>query len=153
MVPRAETMLALAARAQHVAEVIRPALDAGRDVVCDRFAGSTLAYQGFGRGLDVTVLAGMSAWAADGVVPDRVILLTVDPGRIRLRLDRRGTTDRIEAEGAEWRARVSAGFDTLAADDPTWRVVDADGSVDEVTARILAAVGAGEAGDTSAAAG
>ncbi|MDQ2725038.1 MAG: dTMP kinase, partial [Actinomycetota bacterium] len=72
---RAEALMMLAARAQHVAEVIVPALDAGRQVVCDRFSGSTLAYQGYGRGLPPESLARLSTWAANGVTPDRVILL------------------------------------------------------------------------------
>jgi dTMP kinase len=135
---RAETLLFLAARAQHVAEVIRPALRAGRDVVCDRFAGSMLAYQGDGRGLDVDALAGLSAWASDDLAPDLVILLTVSPAVARARLVGRGGPDRMEGEDRAFFERVSAGFARLAAAEATWRVVDGEGSVDEVAARIEA---------------
>jgi dTMP kinase len=130
----------LAARAQHVTEVISPALESGRDVVCDRFAASTIAYQGYGRGLDPAELAGLSAWAAGGVEPDRVILLKVPPAEARLRLEARGGGDRMEGEEAAFFRRIDAGYDALAAADPTrWRVVDGSGPVDEVAKRVLAA--------------
>jgi dTMP kinase len=137
---RTETLLLLAARAQHVAELIRPALEAGRDVVCDRYSGSTLAYQGYGRGLDVTRLAELSTWASDGLEPDYVILLRVGPSVARARLARRGGADRMEQAGEAFFQRVADGFDHLAADRPTWRVVDGEGSIDEVAARIDAAL-------------
>lgn len=139
---RAEVLLLLAARAQHVAEVIAPALAAGRDVICDRFAGSTLAYQGFGRGIDVEELRTLSAWAADGLSPDRVILLEVPAAVAAERLGRRGPADRMEGEGAAFFARVVEGFAALAAGDPQrWRVVDGTGSLLEVAARVRAAAG------------
>jgi dTMP kinase len=138
---RTETLLMLAARAQHVLEVIEPALAGGRDVVCDRFAGSTLAYQGYGRGLDVTELASLSDWSAGGIRPDRVILLQVAPSVAAARMGTRSGRDRMEGEGEDFFARVAAGFDALATDDPcTWRVVDGEGSVAEVAARVLTAV-------------
>lgn len=138
--PRAETLLLLAARAEHAAEVIEPALAAGRDVVCDRFVGSTLAYQGYGRGLDLGELARLSAWASAGLEPDRVVLLVVTPDEARARVQGRGGGDRIEAESAEFFARVAAGFEALAAADPArWRVVDGSGAVDEVARRVRAA--------------
>jgi dTMP kinase len=138
---RTETLLLLAARAQHVAEVIAPALASGRDVVCDRFAGSTLAYQGWGRGLDPDDLATMSAWATAGHDADRVVLLTVSAGTATARLARRGGPDRMEGEGSEFFARVAAGFAALAGADPQrWSVVDGDGPVADVAVRVLAAV-------------
>lgn len=138
---RTEALLLLAARAQHVEEVIRPALAEGRDVVCDRFSGSTLAYQGWGRGLDVTALTGLSAWAAGGVEPDRVILLSVPAEEAAARLGGRGEADRMEGEGAAFFARVAAGYAALAEADPgRWRVVDGAGSEDEVAARVFAAL-------------
>jgi dTMP kinase len=141
--PRAETLLLLAARAQHVAEVIRPALEAGRDVVCDRYAGSTLAYQGWGRGLAPAELAGLTTWATVGVQPDLVVLLTATPAVTAQRRARRGGADRMEGAGAEFFHRVDEGFAALAAADPqTWRVVDGDGSVAEVAALVAIAVGA-----------
>lgn len=139
--PRAEALLMLAARAQHVADVIAPALRAGRNVVCDRFSGSTLAYQGYGRGLSVAELATVSAWAAGGLVPHRVILLEVPPHVAAARLQGRGGTDRMEIEGPTFFARVAHGFAALAADDPShWRVVDGDAATDEVARRVAAAV-------------
>jgi dTMP kinase len=140
--PRAEVLLLLAARAQHVAQVIEPALAAGRDVVCDRFDGSTLAYQGFGRGFDPSELARLSRWASAGVTPDLVILLKLDAGTAGRRRAGRGAEDRIEGEGAEFFARVDTGYDALAAADPGhWRVVDASGTVEEVARRVAAAAG------------
>ena len=140
VVGRAETLLMLAARAQHVEEVIRPALAAGRDVVCDRFSGSTIAYQGYGRGLDPAELASLSSWAAAGLEPDLVLLLQVDASTARARAGARSGPDRIEAEPAAFFDRIDAGFATLAAADPTrWRVVDGSGTVDEVADRVAAA--------------
>ena len=139
--PRAEVLLLLAARAQHVVEVIRPALESGRDVVCDRFAGSTVAYQGYGRGLDPAQLMGLSAWASAGIEPDRVVLLRTSPDVVAQRLAGRGRGDRMEAEGASFFARVEEGYAALAAADrPRWRVVDGAGTIDEVAQRVTAAV-------------
>jgi dTMP kinase len=137
---RTETLLLLAARAQLVAELIRPALESGRDVVCDRYSGSTLAYQGYGRGLDVTHLAELSGWASDGLEPDRVLVLRVSAEVARARLAQRGGADRIEAAGDEFFQRVTAGFDRLAAERPTWTVVDGEGTIAEVAERIDAAL-------------
>jgi dTMP kinase len=137
---RTETLLLLAARAQHLDEVIEPALAAGRDVVCDRFSGSTLAYQGFGRGLDVDDLDRMSRWASAGVVPDRVVLLAVPAAVAAERVGRRGGRDRMEGEGRAFFDRVAAGFTVLAQANPQrWRVVDGAGTIDEVAVEVLAA--------------
>lgn len=95
---RTEVLLMLAARAQHVSEVIGPALAAGRHVVCDRFSASTVAYQGYGRGLDPHELARLSEWATNGLKPDRVVLLRVDQRTARGRLAVRG-------EGTGWSSR------------------------------------------------
>jgi dTMP kinase len=139
---RTETLLLLAARAQHLDEVIEPALAAGRDVVCDRFSGSTLAYQGFGRGLDIDDLDRMSRWASAGVVPDRVVLLTVPAAVAAERIGRRGGQDRMEGEGPAFFDRVAAGFTVLAQADPRrWRVVDGAGTIDHVAVGVLAAAG------------
>ena len=144
VVGRAETLLMLAARAQHVDEVIRPALAAGRDVVCDRFSGSTIAYQGYGRGLDPAELASLSSWAAGGLEPDLVLLLRVDAPTARARAGGRdggAGRDRIEAEPAAFFDRIDAGFLALAAADPRrWRVIDGAGTVEEVAERVAAAV-------------
>lgn len=139
-VPRAEALLMLAARAQHVAEVIEPALARGDDVVCDRYSGSTLAYQGYGRGLDVDELRGLDSWANGHRVPDVVVLLDLPLEIARERLGR-SHRDRIESGGDDFLARVHAGFRLLAAQDPRrWRVVDASGTVDEVAALVRKAV-------------
>jgi dTMP kinase len=139
---RTEVLLMLAARAQHVAEVIAPALAAGRDVVCDRFSASTVAYQGYGRGLDPPELAQMSEWASDGLQPDRVVLLRVDQQTARSRLARRGGRDRLEIEDPAFFSRVERGFEALAAADPErWRIVDGSGQVEDVAALVLLASG------------
>jgi dTMP kinase len=110
----------------------------GRDVVSDRFAGSTLAYQGYARGLDVEELAALSRWASDGLEPDMVILLDVPAEVAAARLGRE--LDRMEAAGAEFHVRVAEGYRSLASADPKqWRVVDGAGTVAEVEARVLAA--------------
>jgi dTMP kinase len=137
LAPRAEALLMAAARAQHVAEVVRPALEAGRDVVSDRFAHSSLAYQGHGRRLPVSEVAQLSAWASEDLWPDRVILLEL-PSDVAL--GRRGTPDRFESEGESFHERVRQGYRQLAAEDPRrWRVVDGSGTVEEVAARVWAA--------------
>jgi dTMP kinase len=140
---RCEVLLMLAARAQHVEEVVAPALAAGRDVVCDRFSGSTLAYQGYGRGLDVEELAGLSGWASGGLEPDVVVLLQVGAAETRERTQSRAVMDRMEREGDDFFARVDAGYTALAkADADRWTVVDGSGGVDEVAERVRAAVAA-----------
>jgi dTMP kinase len=137
--PRAEALLMAADRAQHVAEVIRPALAQGRDVVCDRFTGSTLAYQGYARGLPVDELARLSSWATAGLAPDLVILLDV-PAEVAAGR-RKAVPDRMESAGDDFHRRVADGYRTLAADDPSrWRLVDGSGSVDDVEKLVLAAL-------------
>ncbi|HUF31782.1 MAG TPA: dTMP kinase [Acidimicrobiales bacterium] len=140
LAPRAEALLMAAARAQHVAEVIRPALDAGRDVVTDRWVGSSLAYQGHGRGLPVADVAAVSAFAVDGVTATVVVLLDVPAGEAAAR--RSGTSaDRLEREGGGFHGRVAEGFAALAAADPgRWVLVDGTGDPAEVAERVWAAV-------------
>jgi dTMP kinase len=139
---RAETLLMAAARAQHVAEVIEPALLAGRDVVCDRFTGSSLAYQGLGRGLALDAVRAVSDFATGGLVPDVVVLLVVDPADAAARRTRRrkanpAADDRLDAEGEDFHQRVLEGYRALATGDPDrWRVVDGTGTVEQVAARV-----------------
>jgi dTMP kinase len=137
---RTEALLLAADRAQHVAEVIRPALDEGAWVVSDRFSASTLAYQGYGRGLDRMELDRLIEWATGGLTPDLTVLLDVslDVGRAR----RRGSAeDRIEVLGEEFRQRVADGYRVLAATDATpWLVVDGSGPVEEVAAAVWSGV-------------
>jgi dTMP kinase len=136
---RAEALLMAADRAQHVAEVIRPALARGVDVVSDRFTGSTLAYQGFARGLPVSELAELSSWATGGLEADLVILLDVPADVAATRM--KPAADRMEAAGSDFHRRVNEGYRVLAAGDPgRWRVVDGSGSVQEVEALVLAAI-------------
>lgn len=139
---RAEALLMAAARAQHVAEVVRPALLSGRTVVTDRFSHSSLAYQGFGRGLDIDELRRLQDWATGGLWPDRVIFLDVAPA---VATGRRGDDpDRLEAEGADFHQRVADGFRALSAAEPgRWAVVDGSGSVEEVALRVRVAVSGG----------
>lgn len=139
LAPRAEALLLVADRAQHVADVVQPALRAGRHVVTDRFSGSTLAYQGFGRGLDVEELAWLCRWAAGGLEPDLVVLLDVQVAMAGARSH--GPTDRMEAEGEGFHDRVLAGYRALAEADPArWTVVDGNRPTDEVAERVAAAV-------------
>ena len=137
---RAEALLMAADRAQHVAEVVVPALDAGRWVVSDRFSGSTLAYQGFGRGLALDELRSLVTWATGGVEPDLTVLVDVP---LRVALGRRHPeADRLERLGDEFQERVRAGYLSLADADPArWVVVDGTGDEAEVAVRILNAVG------------
>lgn len=136
---RAEALLMAADRAQHVAEVVGPALAAGRVVVTDRYLYSSLAYQGFGRGLDLDEVRALSRFAG-APEADLVVLLTVPPAQRVTRLG--GSRDRIEADDSLL-ARVEAGFLQLAAADPSrWLVVDGVGAVQEVAARVWAAVAA-----------
>ncbi|MGH9112432.1 MAG: dTMP kinase [Acidimicrobiales bacterium] len=141
--PRAEALLMAADRAQHVAEVIRPALAAGRHVVCDRYVGSTLAYQGFGRGLPVDELRRLSAWAAQGLEPDVIVLLDVPRSLTASRVAGRAdpAPDRVEAAGDGFHDRVAEGYRRLAAADPArWVVVDGTAGTDDVEAAVWKAV-------------
>ena len=136
---RAEALVMAADRAQHVAEVVRPALVAGRHVVSDRFAGSSIAYQGYGRGLPPDEIRGLSEFATDGVWPDLIVLLEVPAAVSAERLG--ADLDRMESAGAEFHARVAAGFRRQADADPRrWVVIDGAASVDEVRVVVNAAV-------------
>lgn len=139
---RAEALLMAAARAHHVTSVIRPALEAGRDVVTDRYSHSSLAYQGHGRGLDVEELRDLSTWATAGLWPDLVVLLDVPLAEAAARRARIGhLPDRLEAEAEDFHRRVVEGFRSMATAEPQrWIVVDGTGSPDEVAARVRAAV-------------
>jgi dTMP kinase len=134
---RAEALLLAADRAQHVAEVIGPALAAGRDVVTDRYLYSSIAYQAFGRGLDRQSVRALSEFAG-APDADLVLLITVSPQTRAQRL--KATPDRIEASGDDFHRRVDEGFREIARADPDrWVVIDGDGPVDDVAARVWAA--------------
>ena len=137
---RAEALMTAADRAQHLATVVEPALAAGRHVVSDRSVYSTLAYQGYGRGLPLDDLRSINEWAVRGRWPELVILLTVSPATLERRMGKRDL-DRFERAGADFHARVDQGFRAMAAADPErWVIVDADQPIDAVTAEIRAAV-------------
>lgn len=133
--PRTELLLMVAARAQHVSERIAPTLAVGRDVVCDRFSGSTLAYQGYGRGLPLEDVIVACEIATAGVRPDLTILLDLP---VALAAVRRGRiSDRIEAAGEEFHARVAKGFRAIAlAESDRWVVIDGSGTIGEVAAQV-----------------
>lgn len=136
---RTEALLIIADKAQHVAEIVGPALESGRDVVTDRFTASTLAYQGYGRRLDLDELEAMMRFATGGLEPDLNVLMDLSPEAAWQRLG--SSVDRFEGQGPEFLARVRNGYLALAGADPArWAVVDAAGTTDEVAARILAAV-------------
>lgn len=123
--PLAELFLFAASRAQLVAEVIRPSLARGVMVICDRYADSTVAYQGYGRGLDLDVIQAVNTTATQGLLPDLVILLDL-PVEIGLARKRSARQDRFEREEAAFHHRVREGYLKMAAADPQrWLVVDA----------------------------
>lgn len=139
-VARAEALLMAADRAQHVVEVISPALDAGRWVVTDRYTGSTLAYQGWGRGLDVDGLRRLARWACAGVEADLSVLIDVPVEVARARL-RAAAPDRLESLDLGFHGRVREGFVALAREDPEgWAVVDGSASPEEVAESVAEAV-------------
>jgi dTMP kinase len=138
---RAEALLMAADRAQHIAEVVRPALEKGEHVVSDRSALSFLAYQCAGRGLPIEELRRVSDWASAGLWPDLVVLIDVPPEVARARRAANGQRlDRLEAESDDFHERVRAGFAALAAaESDRWVVVDGTGTPGEVAARVSAA--------------
>jgi dTMP kinase len=131
--PRAEALLIAADRAEHVAGVIRPALDRGAVVVSDRYIPSSLAYQGVARGLGVEEIARLSQWATGGLVPDLVIVLDVPAGEAARR--RAGPQDRMEREPDSFRAAVNQAYRDLTARFG-WTLVDGRESVEDVADRI-----------------
>ncbi|MGH9081641.1 MAG: dTMP kinase [Acidimicrobiales bacterium] len=137
---RAEALLMAADRAQHVAEVVLPALEAGTWVVTDRYAASTLAYQGHGRGLDLTWLDRLVEWATDGVVPDVTVLIDV-PVAVAASRRRATPEDRLERQGDGFQQRVADGYRRLAAEATApWVAVDGSGTVEEVAAAVWSGV-------------
>lgn len=147
MVAEAEVLLFSAARAQHVAQVIRPHLARGGVVLCDRYADSTLAYQGHGRQLDLATLQVITTFATGGLRPDLVVFLDIDAEAGLRRKQLHATDDasqwnRMEQETLAYHERVRAGYLQMAAAEPgRWLLVDASQPVDAVQAAVRAHVG------------
>jgi dTMP kinase len=142
----AEALLYAADRAEHVARVVRPALERGDVVVTDRYVDSSIAYQGYGRGLGPDAIGHLSQWATAGLLPDLTVLLDlpVDEGMARARARGRAAgleTDRLEAEARVFHERIRQGFlELVAADSPRYALVDATRGPDDVAADVLEAV-------------
>ncbi len=147
--PTTEALCYIAARAQLVAERIRPALDAGVTVVSDRFTLSTLAYQGYGLGLPLEAIRGANALATDGLQPDRTVVIDIAPAEGLAR--RGGAGDRIELRGLDYLSLVRDGFRVEAAQDPQAVILDGDRTPAEVMADVRAAVAEVLDGDGSGA--
>jgi dTMP kinase len=135
--PRAEALLMAADRAEHVDTVIRPAIERGTWVVSDRHVPSSLVYQGVMRGLGVDAVGALSAFAADGLEPNLVLVLDVDDATAESR--RVAGADRMEREGRSFHAAVRAAYRDLAA-ERGWVVIDGSGDVSTVAARVAVAI-------------
>jgi dTMP kinase len=138
--PAAEMLLHFAARAEHIAKTVRPALEAGTWVLCDRFADSTMAYQGYGQGADRSAITQLTAMM--GLRPDLTLILDVNEAIAAEREAKRGrAADRYDRLGRDFHARVAAGFRDIAAGDLTrCALIDANGGIDQVAAAIRAVV-------------
>ncbi|MBH02389.1 MAG: dTMP kinase [Acidimicrobiaceae bacterium] len=133
---RAEALMIAAARAQHVEEVVRPALEQEKNVVSDRFLESSVAYQGYGRGLGPEEILDISIFATQGLRADLIVLIDVDAP---LAANRRGKNlDRIEKAGDDFHSRVMSAYRVMATDDPErWIVINGSGTVDEVSRQVI----------------
>lgn len=138
---RAEALLFAAARADHVQKTIGPALDAGQWVLSDRFVDSSLAYQGGAGGLGIEVVRAINAFGINGCFPDRSLVLLADEGSQRARARDGGAGDRIGCRPDDYHRKVEAAFRIIAGEEPERvRLIDASGSQDEVTRRLLGAL-------------
>jgi dTMP kinase len=139
--PTTELLLYVAARAQHVAELIAPSLEAGRIVISDRYTDSTVAFQGYGRGLDPKMIEKLNKFATAGLVPDLTIVFDIDPALARARLDSRpvgGLLGAFDEQHSDFHERMREGYLKLAKEQPSRiRVVDAGGAVEETHSRVM----------------
>ena len=144
IVPTAELFLIVGARAQHVAECVRPALASGHVVISDRYTDSTVAFQGYGRGLDLGLIEKMNAAATGGLRPDLTIVLDLEPEQAQARMSLRpvgGLLGALDVEKLEFHGRVRRGYlDLAAAEADRIRVVEAAGTADETHAGVMQAV-------------
>lgn len=142
MAPSAEFLLYSASRAQHVNNLIRPHLAQGGIVLCDRFADSSVAYQGYGRQLDLEALRAITQFATGGLVPDLTLLLDIDPAEgLARRARSEKSLDRLDAETLSFHERVRAGYLRLMAESPgRWRRIDASQDTEAVAGEIQAVV-------------
>ncbi|MCR5009836.1 MAG: dTMP kinase [Clostridia bacterium] len=139
MASTTEAFLFAASRAQHVEELIRPSVDAGKIVLCDRFVDSSIVYQGFGRGLGESVKA-INDYAVAGLYPDATFLLDISPEEGRKRNGKTGKNDRLEKQSMEYHTMVFEGYRKLAAAEPDrFIVIDASAGIDEVAESIVKA--------------
>jgi len=139
--PRAEVLLFAAARADHVEKAIRPALENGRWVLCDRFTDSSLAYQGGAGGLGIETVRAINVAAVGDVFPDRTLVLSLEEGSDRARARDGGASDRIGGRADDYHRKVDAAFHIIAAEEPERvKLIDASGSPEEVTHRLLDAI-------------
>ena len=137
----AEALLFAAARADHVAKTIRPALEAGRWVLSDRFVDSSLAYQGGAGGLGIEVVRSINAFAIGDSFPDRTLVLTLDEGAERARARDVEGSDRIGGRSDDYHRKVAAAFHIIAAEEPhRVKLIDASGKPDDVTRRLIGAI-------------
>ncbi len=147
--PMAELLMFEAARAELVSEVIRPALDAGSIVVSDRFSDSTIAYQGYGRGMDLSVIESLNRTATGGLQPHVTLLLDIEPSTALARVgpENGGRVDpadqqRFEEQPLEFHERVAEGYRALAAEEPSrWFVIDASRSPEQIAEHVWSGVG------------
>lgn len=141
MMPMTEALLYAASRAQHVAEVIRPSIEAGYMVICDRFIDSSLAYQGYARGMGIDTIARINEYALDGMWPDITLLLDITPEIAMSRIKMAGEIDRLEAEGIELLKSVYEGYKILARRYPErFNIIDASRGLLDVQKNILAVI-------------